>query len=210
MCRASFDKLVPFFVKEQSPRSCLCVYCYKAKLITISLCENWSTLHSGATPSDPCSCRCAFCKEVGCAGFLPYDAPNTVFSMAKFSNLLLCKKERLYTGRAGEKVRGHRFACVSGHCKDCQHKQDRFFNCPRHRTAVHQHLDSARPPTGRDCAAPSHIQWKEFTNVEETGRQNGTRRHRQGNDDENDEDWTPSGVADKTRQKKVRVHMIAP
>lgn len=203
MCRKSFDKILPFFVKEQSPRSCLCVNCYKGKLISIGLSENWSVLHHGAKVGDSCSCTCSFCKEVGCGNFLRYESDKSVFSMGKFSDLLMCEKEHLYTGRVGE-VEAHRLACVSGHCKECKSKQDRFFQCPRHRGVAHRHLASS-VSTGVACEAPGHnIQWKEFTTVDETGRPNPTRRGSRENDgDEDDEEWTSSGSNDKARQKKV-------
>ncbi|CAB1101808.1 unnamed protein product [Ectocarpus sp. CCAP 1310/34] len=36
--------MVPFYVVEHSLRSCLCVHCYRAKLITVAPCQLWSTL----------------------------------------------------------------------------------------------------------------------------------------------------------------------
>lgn len=94
---ASFDKPIPFFVTEQSERSCLCVHCYRAKLGSVALRTHWSTLHHGDTPGSPCTCTCDLCVEDGgCGSFLPYAAANEVFSMGKLSDKLLCKKEFLY------------------------------------------------------------------------------------------------------------------
>lgn len=170
ICRASFDKIVPFFVKEQSFRSCLCVNCYKAKLITVGLHENWATLHHGANAGDRCSCTCDFC-EGGCGGFLKNKSPKTVFSMGKFSDSLLCTKEHLYEGKAGKPILGHRLACVSGHCPDCQKKQECFFKCPRHQgDVIGPSSPSPSPSTGDSGEQPGIIHWKEFANVEEPDR----------------------------------------
>lgn len=126
--RASFDKLVPFYVVEQSSRACLCVYCYKAKLITIGLFDLWSTLHRGETPASPCTCKCSLCDGGGCTDYLPYRTRKHVYSMGSFSDLHMCEKEDLYTSRDGTRVQAHKSTCVTGNCLKCRRKQADFFN----------------------------------------------------------------------------------
>lgn len=121
--RTSFNKAVPFNVVEQSLRSCLCVHCYKAKLVTISLCTIWTTLHQGATQGSACMCECDLCRDGGCSTFLPYASVKDVNSMGNLSDLLLCPKEYLYTPRHdGIVFEAHRLACMSGQCPQCRHK----------------------------------------------------------------------------------------
>ncbi|CAM9447743.1 unnamed protein product, partial [Hapterophycus canaliculatus] len=213
ICRASFEKVIPFNVKEQSLRSCLCVYCYKAKLITIALHENWANLHHGQTAGAPCSCTCDFCTDGGCVEFLSNKSPKTVFSMGEVSNKLLCPMVRLYVGRDGEAAEGHRTACVLGHCVECQSRRDRFFECPRHRNGVScPPSSSSTPPVGDASVGDAGeqaitLQWKEFTDVHgRDGRRSSRRDGRQDNGgDEDDGDWTPSGGTDKARRKKAVV-----
>lgn len=203
MSRSAFDKIIPFNVKEQSLRTCLCVNCYKAKLITAGLCENWPTLHHGDNEGDPCSCACDFCKA-GCGDFLKYASPKAVFSMGDFSDGLLCPKEKLYIGRTGEEVDGHRLACVSGHCVDCQDRQARFFACPRHQTVTPPLVPSST--AGAAGERSETICWKEFTVVDDAVQPIPRRPSRQGNEaDDDDQDWSPSGGTEKARQRKVRV-----
>ena len=78
--RASFTKLIPFYVVEQSLRCCICVHCYRDKFVTITLCELWPDLHWGATTGSSCDCQCDLCRDFGCATFLPYAGPNAVSS----------------------------------------------------------------------------------------------------------------------------------
>ena len=213
ICRASFDKRLPFNVKEQSLRSCLCVNCYKAKLITTGLHENWAALHSGTTAGAACSCTCDFCKgsngNGGCDIFLKNKSPKSVFSMKDFSDSLLCPKEVLYSGRTGDPVEGHRLACVSGHCMDCRKKQELFFKCPQHQgDATRPFPTSSSSFTGDAGERPGIITWKEFTDVDDAGRPKSPRRGRQDDDVlDHDEDWSPSGDTDKARQRKVNKGM---
>lgn len=211
--RASFDKIVPFFVMEQSPRSCLCVHCYKAKLITIALCELWPTLHHGATPGSRCTCECELCIDGSCKALLPYANPQAVFSMGGLSNKLLCDPVFLRTGADGVDVTAHKSKCVSGHCLLCRRKQERFFKCPRNQGDA----DRVWPPLCRPVSPgndnnqgpPGLVQWKIFAKVHDPGRTPDPDRRsrsvngRGGDVDGDDGDWDPRGGADKAREKKV-------
>lgn len=211
--RASFNKLVPFYVVEQSLRCCLCVHCYRGKLATIALCEHWSTLHQGTTPGSACDCTCELCKEGGCATYLPYETPKAVSSMGNLSDKLLCDKVDLYSKREGGRVSAHKSVCVSGFCSKCSHKQDRFFGCPRNQgDAQRQLVPPLRNPNPYSTADPSQgppgeMRWSMFTTVDEHGNAanpnaTSSRGGRQG--DGEDGDWDPRGGADKKRARKVR------
>ncbi|CAM9944119.1 unnamed protein product [Hapterophycus canaliculatus] len=166
--RASFDKLVPFYVVEQSSRACLCVYCYKAKLITIGLFDLWTALHRGETSASPCTCECNLCRGGGCSDYLPYSSRKDVYSMGKFSDLHMCEKEDLYTSRDGTRVKAHKSICVTGNCLKCRGKQDDFFNCPRHKGGPQRPLypPSANPGEG---PPPGEVRWNMFTDVDDRG-----------------------------------------
>lgn len=207
--RAYFDKLVPFYVVEQSLRSCLCINCYQGKLAAISLCENWATLH-GSPSGAACTCTCEFCTSGdGCGKFLPYTSPKTVFSMGEVSERLLCPPEFPYTTKDGRDVKAHRLACVSGHCPHCKRRQDAFFGCPLHNGDAERQLSSSSEPNTSSAnytqlSLPRSIQWREFTVVDDAASTRPTRRGRRGDDvDENDEDSIPSG-GNNTKQRKVR------
>lgn len=194
---ASFDKLIPFFVVEQSERSCLCVHCYRAKLSVIALRTHWSTLHQGDAPGSPCTCVCDLCtKDGGCESFLPYAAPNEVFSMGGLSDKLLCSKEFLYRSReSGDSVEAHKSVCVSRQCYMCRQKQRVFFKCPRHHGDVHRRLLHPRPVEG--SREPGELRWEMFTTVDD-----GESPTEAGGDDD---DYDPRGGGDRRRKRKVRV-----
>ena len=212
--KASFTKLIPFYVVEQSFRCCICVHCYRGKLVTIALCELWPDLHRGATTGSPCDCQCDFCRDGGCATFLPYAGPNDVFSMGRLSDKLLCPKEHLYPTRDGGRVEAHRAACVSGTCPKCQRTQDRFFGCPRNQgDAARQVKPRAETPTttteNLSQRPPGIIGWNMFTTVDEKGLpasangSSGRARRQAGDADDGDAEWEASGGRDKQRPRKV-------
>ncbi|CAM9563467.1 unnamed protein product [Ectocarpus sp. 4 AP-2014] len=196
--RSSFDKLVPFYDVEQSIRSCLCVHCYKAKLITMAVCDLWPILHGGATPDSACDCECGLCKDGGCTKYIPYSSSKTVHSMADFSDMLLCPKERLYVSADGTWVEAHRSACVSGNCLLCKRRQDIFFECPKNKGDAQRQVHSARP-----CG---EVRWKNFTTVDERGQAISAtaqrRANNQGGGDE-DDDFDPLGGARPRARKAI-------
>ena len=196
--QASFAKLIPFFVVEQSERSCLCVHCYRAKLSAVALRQLWPTFHQGPSPGDACTCTCDLCTgpDGGCAAFLPVSEPDTVFSMGGLSDKLLCEQKFLYTSKAGGKpVTAHTSVCVEGHCVKCKKKRDRFFNCPRHRGDADRPL--VRLGLTEPGLRPGEVRWDMFTAVDE-----GDAPHAdQGGEDEDYND--PRGSADKKRKRKV-------
>lgn len=198
---------MPFFVVDQSLRCCLCVHCYRGKLITIALCELWSALHQGATPGSTCTCTCDLCKHGGCATFLPYASPKAVDCMVDLSDLLLCDKVMLYTARDGTRVAAHRSACVSGQCSHCRKKQDRFFGCPQH-DATRRMYPSAPNTDGPSAGPPGEVLWRMFTSVDErgnattSGARSHRRRHHQQDDGDDHGDYDPLGGASKSRQRK--------
>lgn len=200
----SFAKLIPFFVVEQSERSCLCVHCYRSKLSTIALRKHWSTLHQGATPGSPCTCSCDLCtKDGGCAAFLTYAATNEVFSMGNLSDKLLCDKEFLYKStEGGKRVLAHRSVCVSGHCPQCRQKQARLFDCPRNHGGVDRALVHPHPMESNE--RPGELQWDMFTTVD---RAAGASRVLVGGDDDDYND--PRGGAGMQRKRKVNIGYIA-
>lgn len=201
---------------EQSLRSCLCVHCYKAKLITIALFSIWETLHQGATPGSACTCECDLCKDGGCVAFLPYASTKTIKSMGNLSDLLLCSKENLYSPQSGEAFEAHRSACVSGQCPQCRRKQDRFFGCPQHKGDAQRRVHPSTPNAERSTATPSQgppgeIRWKAFTTVDARGQattsvaSSSRRRRQQGDGDGgDDDDYDP--VASKNRNRKVGLY----
>ncbi|CAN0086092.1 unnamed protein product [Pylaiella littoralis] len=206
------NSLIPFYVLEQSLRSCICVHCYKAKLITKALCVLWPTLHRGDTPSSPCTCGCDLCKDGACSKYLPYDSSASVHSMANFSDMHLCAKERLYVSKDGTSIEAHKSACVSGHCLHCQRKQDRFFECPRNKGGLQRQVQpavSTTPATdATDEPPPGEIRWKIFTNVDSRGMattatssQRRGRRETAGDDD--DDDYNPNGGGNQTRSRNA-------
>lgn len=159
--RATFDKLVPFYVVEQSSRACLCDVCYKAKLITIALTDFWPTLHCGPTPGSPCTCECDLCGgNAGCKDYLPHTSSKAVYSMGPFSDAHMCEKEYLYNSSDGTKVSSHRSTCVNANCPDCRAKQDRVFSCPRKKGGLLRQLypvpssRSGIPPRGEGATPP--------------------------------------------------------
>ncbi|CAM9273681.1 unnamed protein product [Ectocarpus sp. 8 AP-2014] len=206
--KKAFEDIIPFYVVEQSPRSCLCVHCYKAKLATVSLVKMWPTLHHGETTGAPCSCTCDLCSYAGgCKDFLPYSSPKEVSSMGKLSDKLMCDKIFLYTAAGnGQAISAHSSVCVSGNCPRCKEKQDRFFGCPRNRGGTDRDLGPASTssssihPAGRPSGGT--VEWSMFDTVDEAGRAVGPSRRRgenAGGDGESDDD---SGGAGRPRQKK--------
>lgn len=162
--RASFDPLIPFNVVEQSSRSCLCVYCFKAILLTIALYDLWpilhqGILHQGATPGSACTCDCDLCKNSGCVDYLPYNSRKAVYSMGKFSDKHVCAKEFLYTSEDGTRVESYKLACVAGTCPKCKRMQDVFFKCPRHKGGPQSpalpHLHHLKRLVGRLSRTPT-------------------------------------------------------
>ncbi|CAN0309219.1 unnamed protein product [Ectocarpus sp. 6 AP-2014] len=208
--KKSFEDIMPFYVVEQSPRSCLCVHCYKAKLATVSLVKMWPTLHHGETTGAACSCTCDLCSSAGgCKEFLPYSSPKEVSSMGKLSDKLMCDKIFLYTATGnGKAISAHSSVCVSGNCPRCKERQDRFFGCPRNRGGIDRDLGPASTssstihPAGRTSGGT--VEWSMFDTVDEAGRAVGPSRRRganAGGDGESDDD---SGGAGRPRPKKVK------
>lgn len=207
--RKAFDDIIPFYVVEQSPRSCLCVHCYKAKLASTSLVKLWPTLHHGETHGAPCSCACDLCtSDGGCKDFLPYSSTKEVFSMGAFSDKLMCDKVFLYTATGdGKPIKAHSSVCVSGYCPRCKERQNRFFGCPRNQgSADRVLLPSSTASAGSHPSTPSGgtVEWSMFDTVDEAGRavQPSSRRRgaNSGGDGDSDDD---TGGADKARPKKV-------
>ncbi|CAM9827844.1 unnamed protein product [Ectocarpus fasciculatus] len=206
--KKSFEDIIPFYVVEQSPRSCLCVHCYKAKLATVSLVKLWPTLHHGETTGAACSCTCDLCTSAGgCKDFLPYSSTKEVSSMGKLSDKLMCDKIFLYTAAGnGTAISAHSSACVSGNCPRCKEKQERFFRCPRNKGGTDRHFGPASSSSSSiHPARPTSsgtVEWSMFDNVDEAGRAVGPSRRRganAGGDGESDDD---SGGAGRPRPKK--------
>ena len=197
--RAAWNQRVPFNVVEQSLRSCLCVHCHKAKLITVALCQLWPILHAKGSDGK-CGCTCDLCKHGGCDSFLPFANPKAVNGMGLLSDKLLCAKEFLYMGADGKSVEAHKSACVSGFCPDCKEKQERFFKCPLHKGDASRRFaaSSSSLPTHGDPVGgqPGMVQWKMFTTVDENGRpvvpRSGRRGDTTADDAGDDEEWVPS------------------
>lgn len=206
--RSSFDKMVPFYVVEQSIRSCLCVHCYKAKLITVALYQLWPTLHHGDNSGSGCTCNCGFCSDGACRTFLPFATEKSVHGMGDLSDLLLCEKVFIYRGQDGKDVKAHRSACVSGHCPTCQRKQAAFFGCPRHQGTTDRRFPASTATLGACPSAmegqPGRVKWSMFTSVDAEGRATDARRPAgpQAPDDD-DGDWEPRVASDTSRPKKV-------
>ena len=127
--------------------------------------------------------------------------------MRELSEKLLCPKEVLYEAADGKEVKAHRSVCVSGFCPECDKKQRRFFDCPRHRG---DSPSDAVPATPNSTSTPLHshgppstVRWKMFTAVDENGRPTATTSGgRGGEEDFDDEEWTPSN-GQRQRAKQV-------
>ena len=195
--RISFDKLIPFYVVEQSNRSCVCATCYKARLSTTALHDLWKTLHRGSSPGTDCTCTCELCENGGCIEYLPYDSRKEISSMGKFSDMHMCDQNSLYTSRDGTRVKAHTFACVSGHCAECERRQSIFFDCPRHKGGLQRQLYARSPTTGgSDGTPPGEITWNMFTDVDENGQATTETRNRnrqQRESEDMDADFDPRG-----------------
>ncbi|CAM9567752.1 unnamed protein product [Ectocarpus sp. 12 AP-2014] len=207
MSRRSFDKMVPFYVVEQSLRSCLCVHCYRVKLITVALCQLWSTLHHGDTSDSGCTCTCGFCSDGACRTFLPFATAKSVHCTGDLSDLL-CEKVFLYRGQDGKYVKVHRSACVSGHCPTCQRRQAAFFGCPRHHGSTDRRFPASSAALGAIASTSEgqagKVKWSMFTAVDAEGRPTDARRGagpQPANDD--DGDWVPRVASDSSRPKKA-------
>ncbi|CAM9863005.1 unnamed protein product [Ectocarpus fasciculatus] len=206
--RPSFESVIPFYVVEQSLRSCICVHCYKAKLVTKGLCELWPTLHQGSTPGSECDCECELCKDGGCAEYLPYRSSKVVHSMADFSDKLMCPKEKLYRSEDGTLVDAHKAICVSGHCLLCKLKQDRFFDCPKHKGGADRQLNPAAGPAQVGAPPPGEVRWKNFTTVDDKGQATSApqQRRRAASSTagaEDDEDFDPLGGSKRRTRRAV-------
>ncbi|CBJ33599.1 conserved unknown protein [Ectocarpus siliculosus] len=206
--RSSFDKMVPFYVVEQSIRSCLCVHCYKAKLITVALYQLWPTLHHGDNSGSGCTCNCGFCSDGACRTFLPFATEKSVHGMGDLSDLLLCEKVFIYRGQNGKDVKAHRSVCVSGHCPTCQRKQAAFFGCPRHQGTTDRRFPSSAATLGACPSAmegqPGRVKWSMFTSVDAEGRATDARRLAGPQPpDDDDGDWEPRVASDTSRPKKA-------
>ncbi|CAN0315176.1 unnamed protein product [Ectocarpus sp. 6 AP-2014] len=206
--RSSFDKMVPFYVVEQSIRSCLCVHCYKAKLITVALYQLWPTLHHGDNSGSGCTCNCGFCSDGACRTFLPFATEKSVHGMGDLSDLLLCEKVFIYRGQDGKDVKAHRSVCVSGHCPTCQRKQAAFFGCPRHQGTTDRRFPASTATLGACPSAmegqPGRVKWSMFTSVDAEGRATDARRLAGPQPpDDDDGDWEPRVASDTSRPKKA-------
>ncbi|CAN0357792.1 unnamed protein product [Ectocarpus sp. 6 AP-2014] len=206
--RPSFDKIIPFYVVEQSLRSCICVHCYKAKLVTKGLCDLWPNLHQGSTPGSKCDCECELCKDGGCAEYLPYGSSKAVHSMADFSDMLMCPKEQLYCSEDGTLVDAHKAVCVSGHCLLCKQKQERFFDCPKNKGNADRQLNPAAGPAQVGAPPPGEVRWKNFTTVDDNGQATSAplQRRRAPNSTaggEDDEDFDPLGGSKRRTRRAV-------
>lgn len=201
--RRSFDRLIPCYVVEQSNRSCLCVTCYKAKLVMIALYDFWATLHQGPTPDVACACECDLCKDGGCKDYLPYESRKDVYSMGKFSDAHMCPKEFLYISQDGTRVEAHKSTCVSGNCVECKRKQAVFFGCPQHRGGAERHLY----PSPREGTPAGELRWNMFTDVDEQGRATtrATSASRRQGHTEEDDDFEPGGGS-RSKQRQVLNH----
>lgn len=211
--KKTFEDIIPFYVVEQSPRFCLCVHCYKAKLATVSLTKMWPKLHHGETAGDACSCTCDLCSSAGrCKEFLPYSSPKEVSSMGMLSDKLMCDKVFLYTAAGnGKAISAYSSVCVSGNCPRCKEKQARFFACPRHQGGAARDFDPATSSSSIHPARPSPgtVEWSMVETVDESGRVVGPSRKRGANaagDGDFDDD---SGGAGRPRPKKVKTLLSA-
>ena len=202
----AFDDLIPFYVIEQSNRSCLCPTCVKAKLMTVALDELWSTLHQGPTPGSACTCECNLCKDGGCVDYLPYPSRKSIHSMANFSEKHMCSKEYLYTSRDGMRVEAHKSTCVSGNCAECTRMQNVFFECPRHKGGTLGEASAASDANSRGRPTPGEVRWNMYTDVDEkgmattAGRRPNNRRER--GDEDADAEYDPRA---RSKPKKRQV-----
>ncbi|CAM9649643.1 unnamed protein product [Ectocarpus sp. 13 AM-2016] len=206
--RRSFDKMVPFYVVEQSLRSCLYVHCYRAKLITVALCQLWSTLHHGDTSDSGCTCTCGFCPDGACRTSLPFATAKSVHGMGDLSDLLLCEKVFLYRGQDGKDVKAHRSACVSGHCLTCQRRQAAFFRCPLHHGSTDRRFPASSAALGAIASTSEgqagKVKWSMFTAVDAEGRPTDARRSAGPQPaDDDDGDWAPRVSSDSSSSKKA-------
>lgn len=196
--------MVPFYIVEQSSRACLCVYCYKAKLLTAALFDLWPTLHQGETPGSKCTCTCELCKDGKCVDYLPYKNRQAVYSMGNFNDGHMCAKEFLYTSKDGTRVEAHRATCVTGNCPDCKRKQDIFFDCPMHKGGAQRPLFTSVSTSSNDSSGGQHgtpsgeVSWNMFTEVDERGNPTTTRNT--DVDDDEDGEYLPQGGPKKRRQ----------
>ena len=208
--RASFDKLVPFYVVKQSLRSCLCPHCYMGKLMMKSLVRVWPQLHCGDTQGSPCACSCHLCVDGGCTDFLPAESVKDVAGMGALCDLLLCEPVEIFKDDTGSVIKTHRNACVMGHCEKCRRRLRRFLQCPKHGRSIHDEAcDSGEAP----AAAPRELKWEVFVAIDENGNErprsgvqgnSATRRARGSEGDEEDDDWEPQGYQKGTTGRKVR------
>ena len=174
-----------------------------------ALVRMWPQLHFGESAGDPCSCECGFCVDGGCKGFLPTSSAKDVFSMGELCDRLLCENILLYKTTGGSVVAAHLNACVTGQCPECEQKQRRFLDCPRHQ--------ESRPdaPGNPDKPQEREVKWEAFVQVDDNGKvirpsqrgeQSSTAR-RQGTNDGGDE-WEPQGARSESTPRKVRFNRI--
>lgn len=202
----SFCDLVPFYVVDQSQRSCLCVQCYRGKLMTTALYELWPTLHCGATPGSPCTCTCPLCASGGCVDYLPYTSSKTVHSMSKFSDKHMCAMKHLYTASNGTPVHAHGSTCVSGDCLRCARKLRAFFDCSRNKGGADRQLQPV-PSTPSSASTPAgEVRWITYTDVDENGQATSRNRRdhpQRGRDNGHDDDYDPRGGAKQNNRQAV-------
>lgn len=197
---------MPFYVIEQSSRSCLCVYCYKAKLLTVALYDLWPTLHQGSTPGLVCTCQCELCKGGGGAStsyrtshenpFTAWASLATSSTCARRSSCILrmTGPESMHTGRH-----------VSLGTASTTPVSRIFFKCPRNKGRAERQLfpttsDTFSSSGSHEGPPPGEISWDMFTEVDARGNATTTRRNADNGGDENDEYLPQGGTRPKNRQ----------
>lgn len=209
--RAAFTKMIPFYVKKQSLRTCLCVHCFQGKLVMKSLVRNWPLFHRGETPGSPCDCSCNLCKDRGCANFLPVESEENVFGIGDLCEKLLCERVTIYRTDGGQDVSAHRNACIMGKCRECHAKMEKFRQCPKHKGVT-----GRAAVAGGEAHGGHHeeCRWETFAYADDGGEDAGAtpdtpHSHVRGSrrpvdDDTSDAEYTPRSDGGN-RPRKVRI-----
>eukprot|EP00904_Undaria_pinnatifida_P004965 jgi/Undpi1/1599/HiC_scaffold_11.g04989.m1 len=92
--------------------------------------------------------------------------------MGELCDRLLCEKILLYKTTGRSVVAAHLNACVTGHCPECEQKQRRFLDCPRH------HESRLDAPDNPDNPQEQEVKWEAFVQVDDNGKE--IRPYRRG------------------------------